>query len=44
MAGYLFDTLEDTEQAWNYIFIFNVGISMLAGNFFYNNDLDDGLY
>ena len=42
MAGYLFDTLEDTEQAWNYIFIFNVGISMLAGKYFYKIDVDDG--
>ena len=25
--------LEDSKQAWNYIFIFNAGISLLSGTF-----------
>ena len=31
MAGFLFDTLEDDEKAWNYIFIINGGIALTCG-------------
>ena len=33
MAGFLFDTLEDDEKAWNYIFIINGGIALTCGTY-----------
>ena len=30
---------EDSNEAWNYIFIFNAGISLIAGNFLYHGDI-----
>ena len=30
---------EDSKEAWNYIFIFNAGISLIAGNFLYHGEI-----
>jgi len=42
MAGFLFDTLEDDEKAWNYIFIINGGIALTCGTYFQVYPVDPG--
>ena len=42
MAGFLFDTLEDDEKAWNYIFIINGGIALTCGTYIQAYPVDPG--
>lgn len=40
MAGFLFDSLEDDEKAWNYIFIINGAIALTCGTYIREHPVD----
>ena len=42
MAGFLFDSLEDDEKAWNYIFIINGAIALTCGTYIREHPVDAG--